>query len=341
MKILLIKLSAIGDVLATTPFFRLIKEDNPECKIHHLVMNSSIDATINNPFIDEHIVVSNLPSNNSLKDIYSLIILWIKIISGKYDMALIGHKSKKISWLCKLAGIKKIIAFSSYKSIELSASMPYRTDINRTIQEYELYKLSGLKIKEPTALEFYIDLKKIKHEKFNNLPDRFITISLGGGNFHSNIHNRRLPVEKYHEIIKGINIPVILLGQGTEDLSYAEDLIKTNTSNMINFVNKTNLNEAAYLIKKSIVFIGNDSGLLYLASAVNSFAIGIFGPTDPGLALPLGQRVRFIQSDIKCSPCYNPNDGLKGQMYACKNNICMQSINTYQVIQLANNIIEE
>ena len=50
----------------------------------------------------------------------------------------------------------------------------------------------------------------------------------------------------------------------------------------------------AALLSRCVVFVGNDSGTSHLAGAVNTRVIALFGPTDPEIWRPLGNKVRVI-----------------------------------------------
>ncbi len=49
------------------------------------------------------------------------------------------------------------------------------------------------------------------------------------------------------------------------------------------------------LLSRAGVFVGNDSGVSHLAAATGAPTLALFGPTDPGLWSPLGQRVRVLR----------------------------------------------
>ncbi len=53
----------------------------------------------------------------------------------------------------------------------------------------------------------------------------------------------------------------------------------------------------AALLNSCSLYIGNDSGISHLAGAVNRNVIALFGPTDPHVWKPLGDRVRVISSN--------------------------------------------
>lgn len=331
MKILLVKLASLGDVLASTPFFRLIKEAYPNVELHHLVMTHCAVITESNPYVDKRIIVEFLPSGSRYKDLKIVLNLISQLRKEKYDLAIIFHRKFAFQLIAKLAGIKKIIGFKSSYNFFLDNYIEYRVDINRTLQEYNLLKSSGIIIQKPKKLEFYIDYTKINYEKLLNLPPKFISCNPGGGNPHAPADNRIWLPEYYAELIKRSPLPIVLLGYGKKDLEIEKKILSIVKGPLISFVNKTNFHETAYIIKQSCLYIGNDSGLLYLAAALEKPTLGIFGPTQSIAANPLGERQYVIESPAPCAPCYNPYEGLKGKMYTCKDNICMKSIKVEKV----------
>ena len=78
---------------------------------------------------------------------------------------------------------------------------------------------------------------------------------------------------------------MILLGHGEDDSASAECLIKEKR--VINLVGKLQIGEQ-HIIQNSACFVGNDSGLSYVAAATRVPTFVPFGPTDPILAAPLG-----------------------------------------------------
>ena len=58
-KILIIRLSSIGDIVLTTPILRCIKNQMPNAKIHYLVKANNAIILSNNPYVDKTIYFSN------------------------------------------------------------------------------------------------------------------------------------------------------------------------------------------------------------------------------------------------------------------------------------------
>ncbi|MEW6377805.1 MAG: glycosyltransferase family 9 protein, partial [Thermodesulfobacteriota bacterium] len=75
------------------------------------------------------------------------------------------------------------------------------------------------------------------------------------------------------------------------------------------------------------LFIGNDSGISHMAAALGLHTIAIFGPTDPTVWSPRGEKVLVIRREIPCSPC--PQE----RFFLCKNFECLKMIETEEVLK--------
>lgn len=57
------------------------------------------------------------------------------------------------------------------------------------------------------------------------------------------------------------------------------------------------------LLRNTSLFIGNDSGISHLAAALGVPTVAIFGPTDPLVWAPRGEKALWLQGRVDCSPC--------------------------------------
>ncbi|MGB9701034.1 MAG: glycosyltransferase family 9 protein [Thermodesulfobacteriota bacterium] len=60
----------------------------------------------------------------------------------------------------------------------------------------------------------------------------------------------------------------------------------------------------AGLLKNCVAFIGNDSGITHLAASLGIPTLSIFGPTDPQVWGPQGEKVQVLYGHTPCSPCW-------------------------------------
>lgn len=64
------------------------------------------------------------------------------------------------------------------------------------------------------------------------------------------------------------------------------------------------LDETVDLISKADLVISNDSGLLHVTAALDRPLVAIYGSTSPAFTPPLGDKVRVLDTEIECRPCF-------------------------------------
>ena len=92
------------------------------------------------------------------------------------------------------------------------------------------------------------------------------------------------PLERFRELAKRLLMPVRWCAGPEEELQGA--------------VRIENLYELARWLATACVFIGNDSGITHLAAAAGAPVVAIFGPTDPAIWAPRGDRVRIVAGNL-------------------------------------------
>jgi ADP-heptose:LPS heptosyltransferase len=89
---------------------------------------------------------------------------------------------------------------------------------------------------------------------------------------------------------------VILLGDAS-DRSACRVIADGLFLPQVNLAGKTGLLEAAAVLQRTRIFVGNDSGLGHLAAACDCPSVTVFGPGDPARYHPWHPRARWVQSD--------------------------------------------
>jgi heptosyltransferase II len=86
------------------------------------------------------------------------------------------------------------------------------------------------------------------------------------------------------------------------------------------------LRNAILALTAATVAVSNDSGLLHVAAAIGTPAIGIFGPTSPWHWAPLNKIAAVIEprTDVPCRPCHEPTCRL--QHHRCMRDIRMEEV---------------
>jgi heptosyltransferase-3 len=95
----------------------------------------------------------------------------------------------------------------------------------------------------------------------------------------------------------------------------------------IGIVSGEALSDIASLLKCSLVYIGNDSGITHLAALLGVPVVALFGPTDHLVWGPVGDSVRIVRSAHPCSPC-------REEIYrACQDARCLKAISVAAVVE--------
>lgn len=92
------------------------------------------------------------------------------------------------------------------------------------------------------------------------------------------------------------------------DRAVAEQIIallpETAQSEAVNLAGTTKLEQAVDLLSAADVVLSNDLGLMHIAAAVDRPLVVVYGSTSPRFTPPLAERVKILQLDIECSPCF-------------------------------------
>ncbi len=135
----------------------------------------------------------------------------------------------------------------------------------------------------------------------NNVYHDYIVLAPGAAHY-----TKRWPIEKFDQLIKELlqstNKQIILLGN-KEERKYASALVTSNR--IINLAGQLTLLQAAVIISRARVIVSNDSGLMHLATAVNTPVVSIFGSTVKELGFfPYKSVARVHEvNNLWCRPC--------------------------------------
>ncbi|RJS94278.1 lipopolysaccharide heptosyltransferase II [Salinisphaera sp. Q1T1-3] len=93
-----------------------------------------------------------------------------------------------------------------------------------------------------------------------------------------------------------------IFGSAT-DRPLAEAMASAAPRHGVNLVERTSLADVIDLAAATTRFIGNDTGIMHLASASAPSVIGLYGSTDPDYAPPLARESQRLWRGMDCSPC--------------------------------------
>jgi len=334
--ILVIKLSAPGDVMLATPSFRAIRRRFTDCHITCLVGRAASEIVKNCPYFDDVMIYEMRNSHSG----------WRKLLhfareakTHNFDISIDLQNSGKTHFLSFLAGIPHRYGYDNGKlSFFLNNKVKDKKKIIPPVDhQFELLKLLDI---EPSG-EDYLELwpRKEDDKKIEKLlkdhwiapGQALVAFNLGSGKKWA---SKRWGVEKFAElsnrIARELNGRVILTGIESE-LPLVREFLKLSSAKPVILTNKTSLMEMASLVKEVNLVISGDSAPLHVATAMGTPFIGLFGPTDYRRHLgPIKSKYKAIQKKCICAPCYNP---------VCKHPSCMEKISVDEVFSAVKELI--
>ena len=138
MNVLVVKLSAFGDILCTTPVFKSLKEK--ATRVDHLVTDYYEEISKQNPYVDNTYAIKK--NEISLKFFFSAIKTLFLIKKNKYDICFIFHRSILLNIFIKLCGIKDIYGFN----------LKYNFKRKRALELLKLVGLEDFELNLPSEL---------------------------------------------------------------------------------------------------------------------------------------------------------------------------------------------
>jgi len=127
-------------------------------------------------------------------------------------------------------------------------------------------------------------------------------------------------------------LAVVLIGSPAER-ALCEEVAKL-APGAVDLAGETTLPELAALVRRAALCVSNDSGPMHLAVALERPAIGLFGPTDPVWAGPYRRGDAVLRVELDCSPCY-----LRELRRCPFGHGCMENLAPGKVIALAETLI--
>lgn len=131
---------------------------------------------------------------------------------------------------------------------------------------------------------------------------------------------------------------VVLIG-GAEDRALSRGVADLAGPHAVSLAGDSSLLESAAIIESAHLFIGNDSCPLHIAAAVNTPAVGIYGPSNVSQFRPIGApgyRYRVVHSALPCAPCFQfVGSDAPWVPNLCYTRDCLKAISVSQVTEAA------
>jgi 3-deoxy-D-manno-octulosonic-acid transferase/heptosyltransferase-1 len=357
-KILLIKLSAVGDVTHTIPVLNKLRRRYPAAQIDWLVTPGIAELLRHNPAISNVIEFAredwSAPWRPTPFISYGRVALALRRIG--YDLVVDMHGQLRTAIFTLATGAPVRIGFDRPRARVWDASP-------RTFsEEARKHAWQGAREGSWIAYTHHIPVPSLDV----HAVDRYLSVGpllglaegppdfsfpvppaassrveallrqhgIGGNGLVAMApgtiwETKHWDSDKFAEVARhflGRGFAVVLMGSPRER-AVCDDVARL-APGAINMAGETTLTELAALIRRSTISVTNDSGPMHLAVALDRPVVSVFGPTDPIWIGPYGRADAVLRSGEPCSPCF------LRQLSRCRyDHACMHNVPAAAVIE--------
>lgn len=356
-RILVVKLADMGDLLTAIPALRALRDSFPKARIDALVTPHTAPILAGSLLVDEVLTFEkhwydSLISAVKPSSLWSIFRLWQNLRSRKYDRLFILHHLTTRWGTIKYAGLalstraKERIGLDNGRGWFFTQRAKDLGFGGRHEVEYWL-EVVGLVGAKTENLRLPVSERAVEEAKAllegsgrwkEGMP--LVAIHPGSGEYSL---ARRWPPDHFAQVADGLiercGIQVALLG-GQDEVELTQSVASLMRHEAINLGGKTAIPVLAGLLRLSRLFLGNDSGVMHLASAVGTPVVAIFGPSNPAAWGPWGENHEVVQIALECSPCIYRRFQL-GKIGGCEKPRCIEEISPEMVLAAAERLLQD
>ncbi|MHB8865164.1 MAG: glycosyltransferase family 9 protein [Pirellulaceae bacterium] len=303
-RILITRLSALGDCILTLPVACALREQFPRALVIWAVEPLSASLLSRHPAIDRLVVVPK----GWLASPHLIRVLRDRLHAFRFDWALDPQSLTKSSLLGWLSGASRRVGFARPQGREV-APWINNESVDRGashIVDASLKLLAPLNV-IPAGVRFGIQ----PPADANAYVDRFVQDALLTGgyaviNSAASWPSKQWPASRFGRVARYLgeqyDLPTVVTWAGGREASIAQEIVAKSGGHALQ-APATSVPQLAALLRRAQLVIGSDTGPLHLAAAMGTACVGLYGPTRVENSGPYGAQHITLQAD--CPPIAN------------------------------------
>lgn len=286
-RILITRLSAIGDCVHTVPMVAALRTKFPSAYIAWATQNAGAQLLQDLEGLDDILVIDR----NWLKRPKSILATRSLLRSGRFDIAIDPQSLTKSSLLAWLSGAKTRIGFALGQGRELGpwlSTIRIQPEREHVVDRY-LELLKPLGISNPDV-HFLLPQRSSAKENIQAfltreaVQNRFALLNPGAG-----WNSKLWPHERYASVAdflhRKFSLNSIVLWAGDRERNWAKAICESAPTSTV-MAPDTSLQELTEICRLAELFVGSDTGPLHLAAAVGTPTVAMYGPTKTSVCGP-------------------------------------------------------
>ena len=338
MNILIVKLSAIGDVIHTLPSLASLRRCYPQAHITWVVEEAASDLLMDHPMLNRVLIsrrkrwIRDLKQGRHRGAVLREITGFVRSLRDRpYDLVIDFHGLLKSALFVLLSRGKRKLGYDSLQEgsgLFFNEKIPEDMTKHAVERYLDFPRHLGCDTAKP---EFPIGLRETHFKRMQALlAEKKIDIGRGFvgvspvAYWETKLWDEAKFAALCDLIVTELGMPVVFTGESPEGvIARIRSLMQAPSASV---AGETTLRELAALYKTASVLLTTDSGPMHLAAAVGTPVVALFGPTSPERTGPYGDRHIVIRHGLPCSPCFRKS---------CDSLECMKTISVDEVFQAA------
>ncbi len=329
-RILLIRLSSLGDVVLTTPAIRAVRAAFPDAHIAMLVGKRAAPVLRENPHLDEILLFDRTAKD---KDTGEMLRVRRILRSRNFTLAIDLQRKFRTAVLMYLSGASERVGSGALATVRV----PERGNKHATAHYFDLLEAIGIPaVESKLAIYLTADERTAAAARFAAAGAAPSGIKVGlfpgaGWKLREWMPERFAAVGD--RLIERFGAAVLIFG-GPGETALVARVAARMRGCPVSFAGALSVRELAASVAECDLFLTNDTGPMHIAAAVGTPTLSLFGPGNHVRFQPLGPAHRMIRHAVPCSPCKQFTD-------RCKDNVCMKRIGVDEVWRAAAQMLSD
>lgn len=303
-RILLIKPSAIGDVVHALPVLNLLRQRFPQAHIAWLVTPACAGLLEGHPQLNEVIRFERRRFGRGWWNPAAAWGLWRftrELKNHRFDLVLDLQGLFRSGWLAAQTLAPVRMGFKNARELAwwfYTDRVEVGTPEQHAIERYlSLAEAAGCG-RQPVRFVFPTDDQDRRHVATLVPPSPYAVLLPG-----TNWPTKRWPIEHFAALVQPLKerfgLASVVAG-GPDDAALGQQI-----PGALNLAGKTSLRQLVALLERADLVVANDSGPMHIAAALGRPLVTLFGPTNPVRTGPYGRPETVVRLGLECSPCYS------------------------------------
>jgi heptosyltransferase-1 len=277
MRILVVRLGAMGDIIHTLPAVASLKHSYPGSRVTWIVEPQWAPLLEDNPFLDRVVLLQRGTPSGIFRS-------WRALRAEAYDLAIDFQGLLKSALAASATHAERIYGFHQTQVREPAAALFYS---NKTLSQATHVVDRNLDLAAAAGAANALRTFPLPPgEPEGDLPpgDFVLASPLAGW------RSKQWPIESYGTLAerlgRELGIPLVLNGPPGSSFPQAENALP----------HRSGLPGLIYATRRATAVVGVDSGPLHMAAALGKPGVAIFGPTDPARNGPYGDSLQVLRA---------------------------------------------